>query len=80
MLFNIFINDLDEEAQGMLAKFADDTKLGGIANTLEKGSPTPGPWPGPDRASAPSHMHMSVCARKRHPPCTDPITPNRSMV
>ncbi|KAF7239078.1 Ubiquitin-like modifier-activating enzyme 6 [Varanus komodoensis] len=33
--FSIFINDLDEEVQGKIIKFADDTKLGGIANTIE---------------------------------------------
>ncbi|KAF7239230.1 RNA-directed DNA polymerase from mobile element jockey [Varanus komodoensis] len=35
VLFNIFINDLDEEIQGKIISFADDTKMGGIANTLE---------------------------------------------
>ena len=35
LLFVIFINDLDEDVEGWVGKFADDTKVGGVVDSLE---------------------------------------------
>lgn len=45
ILINIFINDLDNEAECTVCRFANDTKLGLGADTPEDCAPVPeGPW------------------------------------
>lgn len=36
LLFNVFINDMDEGVEEMLTKYIDNVKLGGVANYWEE--------------------------------------------
>ena len=35
--FSVFVNDLDVGLEGVLSKFADDSKLGGVVDSVEDG-------------------------------------------
>lgn len=35
VLFNVFINDVDTECEGMLSKFVDDTEWGGPGDSFK---------------------------------------------
>ena len=39
-LLNVFINDLDAELEGVLTKFAENTKLEGAADLIKGGEAT----------------------------------------
>ena len=47
VLYNVFVGDRDSGIECTLGKFADDTKLCGVVNTLEgRDVPSRGTWTG----------------------------------